>query len=79
MIFLYLQDVLEERFSSEYLFNILVAVGLLLITISLVVTTLYKEGVLIGMIFLYFQDVLEERFRHCGGSGAFAHYIPHLE
>ena len=39
MIFLYLQDVLEERFRTEYLIAIVVAVGLLLI-ISLVVTTL---------------------------------------
>ena len=38
MIFLYLQDVLEERFRTEYLIAIVVAVGLLLI-ISLVVTT----------------------------------------
>ena len=42
----------------------------------------WKTGVLIGMIFLYLQDVLEEQVphwisnRHCGGSGAFAHYIP---
>ena len=39
MIFLYFQDVLEERFRTEYLIAIVVAVGLLLI-ISLVVTTL---------------------------------------
>ena len=39
MIFLYLQDVLEERFRTEYLIAIVVAVGLLLI-ISLVLTTL---------------------------------------
>ena len=36
---MYLQDVLEERFRTEYLIAIVVAVGLLLI-ISLVVTTL---------------------------------------
>ena len=42
MIFLYLQDVLEERFRTEYLIAIVVAVVLLLIIslVRVVVTTI---------------------------------------